>query len=316
MIERPAERPSPAEHAGRRGEPADPVGEPLHEIVGRVREITRANEHLFARLIEGERRFRGLAKAVWKVQEDERRRLARELHDGLGQTLTALTHQLERLREKASAKTSDDTGRAVLADITARLADSVEMARLALNETRELSRLLRPPVLDDLGLAAALSWLARTLEQRTGLKVELALDIETEVESKVGSEIGPEVETATEGGLPDGFPASGRLDPDLETLVFRLVQEALTNVLRHAAVDRAQVAVRRAGGALELRVADAGRGFDPAAVLLGGAAGSGLRGMRDRLELFGGRLEIASAPGQGTLVSATVPLVSPTGAET
>ncbi|HEY2737459.1 MAG TPA: histidine kinase [Thermoanaerobaculia bacterium] len=75
--------------------------DPMHDIVDRVRDITRANERLFARLIEGERRFRGLAKAVWKVQEDERRRLARELHDGLGQTLTALTHQLERLREKA-----------------------------------------------------------------------------------------------------------------------------------------------------------------------------------------------------------------------
>jgi signal transduction histidine kinase len=252
---------------------AEQAADPMHDIVGRVRDITRANERLFARLIDGERRFRGLAKAVWKVQEEERRRLARELHDGLGQTLTALTHQLERLREKLDGS--------VAPDVAIRLADSVDMARLALNESRELSRLLRPPVLDDLGLAAALSWLARTLEERTGLKVELALD-----------------------GLND------RLDPDLETLVFRLIQEALTNVLRHAGAGRAQVAVRRAGGALELRVADAGRGFDPRAVLAGGGtAGSGLRGMRDRLELFGGRLELASAPGQGTLVSAVVPLV-------
>ena len=245
----------------------------MHDIVDRVRDITRANERLFARLIEGERRFRGLAKAVWKVQEDERRRLARELHDGLGQTLTALTLQLERLREKLDGE--------VPAELAARVDDSVEMARLALNESRELSRLLRPPVLDDLGLAPALSWLARTLEQRTGLKVELALD-----------------------GL------DGRLDPDLETLVFRLVQESLTNVLRHSGVDRAQVAVRRSGDTLELRVADAGRGFDFQAVLAGGeaAAGSGLRGMRDRLELFGGRLDLVSAPGQGTLISAAVPL--------
>ncbi len=245
----------------------------MHDIVDRVREITRANERLFARLIEGERRFRGLAKAVWKVQEDERRRLARELHDGLGQTLTALTLQLERLREKLDGE--------VPPELAARVDDSVEMARLALNESREMSRLLRPPVLDDLGLAAALSWLARTLEQRTGLKVEL------------------EVEALDE-----------RLDPDLETLVFRLIQEALTNVLRHAGVDRARVAVRRSGETLELRVADAGRGFDSQAVLAGGAAGegSGLRGMRDRLELFGGNLELASAPGEGTLISAVVPL--------
>ena len=246
----------------------------MHDIVDRVRHITRENERLFQRLIEGERRFRGLAKAVWKVQEDERRRLARELHDGLGQTLTALTNQLERLQQKLDGHGSGE--------LAARLADSVEMARLALNESRELSRLLRPPVLDDLGLAAALSWLARTLEQRTGLRVELTL-----------------------GGLEE------RLDADLETLVFRLVQEALTNVLRHAGVDRATVAVSRADGLLALQVADRGRGFDARTALAGGdaATGSGLRGMRDRLELFGGRLELASAPGEGTLVSAVVPLL-------
>jgi signal transduction histidine kinase len=246
----------------------------MQEIVGRVREITRENERLFQRLIEGERRFRGLAKAVWKVQEDERRRLAREIHDGLGQTLTALTHQLERLQQKLAG---DPSG-----ELQARLADSVEMARLALNESRELSRLLRPPVLDDLGLAAGLSWLARTLEQRTGLRVELAFT-----------------------GLEE------RLDPEIETLVFRLVQEALTNVLRHSGVDLAQVAVSSAGGRIELRISDAGRGFDPPAVLAGGeaATGSGLRGMRDRLEIFGGRLELVSAPGQGTLVWAMLPLL-------
>jgi two-component system NarL family sensor kinase len=244
----------------------------VSDIVDRVRDITCANERLFARLIEGERRFRGLARAVWKVQEDERRHLARELHDGLGQTLTALTLQLERLREKLDG--------AVPPELAARLDDSVEMARLALNESREMSRLLRPPVLDDLGVGAALSWLARTLEQRTGLKVELVLEALDE-----------------------------RLDPDLETLVFRLIQEALTNVLRHSGVDRAQVSVRRSGEALELRIADTGRGFDSEATFDGGAAGgSGLRGMRDRLELFGGRLEMASAPGEGTLILAIVPL--------
>jgi signal transduction histidine kinase len=247
--------------------------DPLGDIASRVRDITRANEQLFARLIEGERRFRGLAKAVWKVQEDERRRLARELHDGLGQTLTALTHQLERLREKLDGE--------VPAELTARLDDSVEMARLALHETRELSRLLRPPVLDDLGLGVALGWLARTLEQRTGLKVELAID-----------------------GLDE------RLDSDLETLVFRLVQEALTNVLKHAGVDRAKVTVRRASGLLDLSVSDAGSGFDPESILASGStAGSGLRGMRDRLELFGGRLALTSILGEGTVLSAVVPLL-------
>ncbi len=246
----------------------------MHDIVDRVRQITQENERLFQRLIEGERRYRGLAKAVWKVQEDERRRLARELHDGLGQTLTALTNQLERVQQKLGER---DAG-----DLSARLADSVEMARLALNETRELSRLLRPPVLDDLGLRAALSWLARTLEQRAGLRVELSLT-----------------------GIEERF------DPELETLVFRIAQEALTNVLRHAGVDLARVAVSRSAGLLVLRISDAGRGFNSQAALAGGEAstGSGLRGMRDRLELFGGRIEIVSAAGQGTLVSAAIPLL-------
>ncbi len=254
--------------------------DPMHDIVDSVRHITRENERLFQRLIEGERRFRGLAKAVWKVQEDERRRLARELHDGLGQTLTALTNQLERLQQKLGGGDSGTPGNT--GEIAVRLADSVEMARLALNESREMSRLLRPPVLDDLGLAAALSWLARTLEQRTGLRVELTLE-----------------------GLDE------RLDPDLETLVFRLIQEALTNVLRHASVDRAAVAVSRDAGFVALRITDQGRGFDTDATFTGreAASGSGLRGMRDRLELFGGRLELHSGLGQGTLVSAVVPLL-------
>jgi len=248
----------------------------MHDIIDRVQQITRENERLFQRLIEGERRFRGLAKAVWKVQEDERRRLARELHDGLGQTLTALTNQLGRLQQKLEGSASSE--------VAARLADSVEMARLALKETRELSRLLRPPVLDDLGLTSGLSWLARTLEQRAGLHVELALS-----------------------GIEE------RLDPELETLVFRIVQEALTNVLRHAGTDCARVAVSRSGGILHLRISDSGRGFDARSTLAGGdaATGSGLRGMRDRLELFGGQLEIISAPGQGALVSAAIPLETP-----
>jgi len=250
-------------------EPADP----MHDIVDRVRHITRENERLFERLIEGERRFRGLAKAVWKVQEDERRRLARELHDGLGQTLTALTNQLERLQRKLEERGSSE--------LAAGLADSVETARQALNDSRELSRLLRPPVLDDLGLAAALSWLARNLEQRTDLHVDLTVE-----------------------GIEE------RLDPELETLVFRLVQEALTNVLRHSGARQAAVSVSRAGGLLELRISDRGRGFDARAAFAGHeAAGSGLRGMRDRLELFGGRLELVSTPDQGTVISARVPLL-------
>ncbi len=240
----------------------------MAEVVERVRRITTENERLFRQLIEGERRYRGLARAVWKVQEEERRRLARELHDGLGQTLTALKTQLERLAQKAEA---------VPGELRSRLADSVQLAGLALHETRELSRLLRPPVLDDLGLLPALSWLARTLEQRAGLAVGLRAE-----------------------GL------DRRLEPDIETLVFRLAQEALTNVLKHAQSPRAEVAVVRSAGRLSLRVADCGVGFDTAAA--DDAPGSGLRGMRDRVELFGGRFGVRSASGEGTVVEVEIPL--------
>ncbi len=244
----------------------------MREIIERVQQITRENEKLFEQLIAGERRFRGLAKAVWKVQEEERRRLARELHDGIGQTLTALKNQLEWLEKRATA---GDT------DLPREIAGAVELAAQALNDTRELSRLLRPPVLDDLGLVPALRWLARTLGQRTGLEVELET---SEIEE--------------------------RLDPDLETLVFRAVQEALTNVLKHSGAKRARVSLERRRSSLRLRVVDEGRGFDSATVLVSSeeTAGSGLRGMQDRVELFGGRIHIESRPGRGTAVKIDLPL--------
>lgn len=248
--------------------PVDPMG----AIIDRVRQITRENERLFQQLIAGERRFRGLAKAVWSVQEEERRRLARELHDGLGQTLTALKHQLELLQREATELTEP---------VQARLADSVELAAQSLNETRELSRLLRPQILDDLGLAAALSWLTRTVQQRTGLPV-----------------------TFESHGLEE------RLDPDLETLAFRVIQEALNNVVKHGDAAQARVEVAVGDGRLVVEVIDAGCGFDAGEVLAAhdGSSGSGLRGIRDRVELFAGRLEIETAPGEGTRLHVEIPL--------
>ncbi len=243
------------------------AGDPMREIVERVRAITRENERLFHQLIAGERRFRGLARAVWKVQEDERRRMARELHDGIGQTLTALKNQLERL----------ELGAAGEPELRARLAEAVEIAARALQETRELSRLLRPPVLDDLGLLPALRSLGRALE-RGGLRVELHAS-----------------------GLDE------RLDPDLETLVFRIAQEALTNVLKHAQVEDALLEVERSRGTLRLRVSDRGRGFDPEAER-GESPGCGLRGIHDRVELYGGRSWVRSRPGAGTTIEVEVPL--------
>jgi signal transduction histidine kinase len=246
----------------------------METIVQRVRQITRDNERLFQELIAGERRFRHLARAVWRVQEEERRRLARDLHDGLGQTLTALKNQLEILGQEAADALSP-----ALAE---RLADSVELAAQSVQETRELSRLLRPQILDDLGLDPALRWLTRTVGQRTGLSVELVT-----------------------AGL------EGALDSELETLAFRIVQEALNNVVKHGGEEaEATVDLRLAEGHLTLEVRDTGHGFDPSAVLPGDhdSSGSGLRGMRDRAELFAGRMELDSRPGEGTRVRVVIPL--------
>jgi two-component system NarL family sensor kinase len=244
--------------------------DPVQELLDRVGQVARDSKGLVRQLAGSERRFRALAKAVWQVQEEERRRLARELHDGLGQELTALKNLLEQLAGEAGA-----------AGMGAKLAAAVELAARALHDTRELSRLLRPPILDDLGLLPALSWLTRTLRESSGLEVRVA-----------------------------GDGIDGRLDPDLEILVFRVVQEALTNVLKHSGAQAAAVLLRRRGGWLELEITDAGRGFDAARALDPGqgAAGSGLRGMSDRLELFGGRLRITSSPGAGTRLHAAVPL--------
>jgi len=247
---------------------APPTGQTLREILEQVDRLRRDNQALFEEMARGERRYRGLAKAVWRVQEEERRRLARELHDGIGQTLTALKTQLEMILRQAPP--GDGSG--------PRLRDSVELAARALDETRELSRLLRPPVLDDLGLLAALRWMVRRLEERTGLVVDLeARGVEDE-----------------------------RLPVDLETLVFRVSQEALNNVLKHAGVERAQLSLERDARRLRLRIADRGAGFEPATQA--SESIGGLRGMRDRVELQGGRFTLRARPGAGTIIEAEIPL--------
>ncbi len=232
---------------------------------------------MFQELSAGEKRFRRLARSVWSVQENERRRLALELHDGIGQTLTALKNQLERLRA---------TGRPRPEFSDAALEELITTASQALDEMRSLARFLRPAVLDDLGLEPALRWLARNAAQRFNLEVDLRVA---------------------------GF--SKRLDSEIETLVFRVVQEALTNAARHSGATGVGVAVTRRSLELRVLVHDEGKGFDPRALLEGeaGEEGVGLRGIRDRVELFGGALRVESAPGKGTSIEISVPLADSDG---
>ena len=219
---------------------------------------------LLERLEANEREFRRLGRAVWQVQEDERRRLARELHDGIGQNLTALTHHLAQLEGELPIEQRG------------RMQAAIALCHETLEDTREMSRLLRPPILDDLGLEPALRWLVRSVAEAAGLAIEL------EVEN-----------------LPD-------LEGDMQTLLFRVTQEALNNITKHAQARNVLVRLVRRDAYLLLDVADDGRGCVPAPGSGGG--GSGLGGMRERLRLYGGRLEMHGAPGEGTRLRAVVPL--------
>lgn len=230
------------------------------ELRERIDALAGENERLFAELAHMQRDFSRLARSTWRVQEDERRYLAGELHDHLGQMLTALVHVIEQ--------SPQDTDRCA------------ELARQALEDTRELSRILRPQVLDDLGLEAALEWLARRAGETAAIEVSVSVD---------------------------GVPAENR-DRDLESLLFRIAQEALNNTIKHAEASHASLSLTRSGNALELRIRDDGVGFEPEAVAADAERGIGLAGMTDRVRLFGGDLAISSAPGRGTAITVTVRL--------
>lgn len=225
---------------------------------------------LVEKLESNQRDFRRLARSVYRVQEDERRSLARELHDGIGQNLTALKHQLALIASELG-----DAPPALLA----RLESSVGLCAQTLADTRQLSRLLRPQVLDDLGLDAALRWLARTVGEGSGIDIV--------------------VESVP---LPE-------LDGEMKTLLFRVAQEALNNVSRHAGAQHAVLGIHAGNGSITLSIWDDGRGFDVDAALAGARAGrsSGLTGMRERVGLHGGHLRVESAPGAGCRLNARVP---------
>ena len=235
-----------------------------------LQRLEQQGRELFARIAEGERRYRRMARAVWQVQEQERRNLARDLHDGLGQNLTAVKTQLEWI---------DRTGE-LTPETALRVRELVEIVAGALQDTREMSRLLRPSMLDDLGLEPALRWLARTMA------------CEGDPECRVS--------VAVEG-------LETRFDEGLETLIFRVAQEAVTNAVRHSGAPNIGIHLVSNADKLVLTVTDNGSGFDPTK-LAGG--GSGLRGMRDRATLFDGHLSVLSTPGRGTRIELRLPPTS------
>jgi signal transduction histidine kinase len=233
-------------------------------VAERTRELNEANLELRAR----EEIRRGLLQKIITAQEDERKRIARELHDETSQSLAVLNMGLEAATE------------AIRSGRTPRLDEVKALAVRTLEDVHRLILDLRPSVLDDLGLLAAIRWYAeRTLESR-GLSVRCELE---ELQS--------------------------RLPPELETVLFRICQECLTNVARHAQATAVLVQVGQDGDAVRVEIEDDGKGFDPpTAAERRGRRPWGLMGIRERAELFGGKVTFDSAPGQGTRVVVRIPI--------
>jgi signal transduction histidine kinase len=211
-------------------------------------------------------RVQALSRRLLTVQEEERRHLARELHDEVGQLLTSLKFAVEGCASAPAA------------DAAAKRGEARKLITEALSRVREMSADLRPAVLDHLGLLPALRWLVERFAAGTGVRVNFQ-----------------------HAGLDRRFA------PELETAAYRIVQEALTNVARHARVGEAAVRVWVDAEFLEVQIEDQGAGFDPDATWVA-CRSSGLAGMRERALLLGGRLAVESTPGGGTHVLAQLPV--------
>jgi signal transduction histidine kinase len=232
--------------------------------------LQRQRETVQEALTRAYGRLRLLTRRLEAAREDERQHIARELHDELGPALTAVAINLQLLTQGADAPKH-----------ARRLADSTELVDRMAQQIRDLSLKLRPPLLDEMGLVAALKAYLEAEAERTGLSIDVRGD------------------AAVEG-----------LAPEIEISAFRMVQEAVTNVVRHARARRVIVSVERGEGCLELAVQDDGAGFDAASALDGAATGKalGLLGMQERVQILGGTFELRSQPGEGTRVRAALPL--------
>jgi len=240
-------------------------GEDVSEgFLGAVIDLVRASlnhTHLHERLAEKEQQRSRLLQAFLSAQEEERGRISRDLHDQIGQALTALVLGLDQ-----SIANPDK----------ARLQRLKELTSVTLSDVRRIALDLRPSVLDELGLEAGLRRYARDIHQRYGLDVSVLVN------------------------LPS------RLQHQEEVVLYRVVQEGLTNVVRHASARRASVVVTSYNSYVQCVVEDDGVGFDEPALLPGEQVG--LMGMRERLEVLGGSFRIETAPGEGTALYARLPV--------
>jgi signal transduction histidine kinase len=237
----------------------------LQEIANRAA-LTIENARLFQYVSEQRERLRALSARLVEAQELERRAVARELHDEVGQLLTGLQITLKMIGRLASDAAQD------------RLSEAEKLVGQLLDRVQDLSLDLRPAVLDDLGLAPALEWHFERYTNQMGIRVRF-----------------------------DHRGISRRFASEVESAAYRIIQEGLTNVARHAAVEEAAVRVWAEAGILGFQIEDLGAGFD-VQVVLSAHASSGLSGMQEQAELLGGQFTIESAHGEGTLITVELPL--------
>ncbi|MDD2270638.1 MAG: sensor histidine kinase [Desulfuromonadaceae bacterium] len=221
---------------------------------------------------KAEDELRSYACRLIEMEEDLRKKLASELHDEIGRDLTVLGMNLAII----SSGMTDDAPK----NLTARVTDSSRLIEGISRTVRGIMFMLRPPVLDDYGLLAALRWHADLFEKRTGIAIIVRSD--------------------------DPIP---RVTAEKEMALFRIAQEAVMNASKHAATMEVTISISRDNGMLRFMISDDGRGFTPASFEhIQGGSGWGIKIMRERAELIGGNFQVDSAPGKGTVVSVSLPL--------
>jgi signal transduction histidine kinase len=227
--------------------------------------LDRQTRVRYVELARSQHALQQLSARLVDAQETERRAISRELHDEVGQSLGALLVDIGRL----SAAISTDRP-----EVKMQLDNLKSVAERTFQSVRNIALLLRPSMLDDLGLAAALEWQGREVSRRS--------EIEVSVESE---------------GIPEDLPEEHK------TSIYRLVQEALNNAVRHSGARNAKVVVEQLAQSIVVRVSDDGRGFDPAR-----SRGMGILGMEERVKRLGGTLSVESQPGKGATVTAEFPV--------
>ena len=243
-----------------------------------VEKALKQSEQQSRQLLESsqqmQEQLRQLSRQVLSAQEDERKRISRDLHDVIAQTLAGISIRLTHLRKSTSgdpAKRERDIAR------------TQELVQRSVDVVHQFARELRPTVLDDLGLIPALHTFMKDFKKRSGIHVRLS-----------------------------AFAAVEEVKGDERTVLFRVGQEALTNIQRHSQASAAEISIKKVDGAVCMRITDNGNGFIPGSLsVLSKNRRLGLLGMKERLEMVGGTFEIASVPGEGTTVTVRIPLAPP-----